>query len=283
MKLSGLSDAPPTRTPSMSACEIMPFVLSALTLPPYRMMSSPAVFVAEVFLRESAYESADLFGVGVARGLAGAYSPYRLVGDYHFMSERLSVYTFEPLDELPLDNVEGFAALALLERFTDAENGDEAAVYRGVYLFIKLFVGFAEYVASLAVAYEDVRRAYLGNHRAGGLAGEGSALFPVHIFRADYYGQFFCRVYRRQQRNCGNEEGYLFGSCGYGFLYLFRVLQFGAEFAKEFTCRRRAVVHLPVSGDEFSAHFIFLQLSSYRRVRKSRRNGHFPTPLGALL
>ena len=165
----------------------------------------------------------------------------------------------------------------------NAENGDEAAVYRGVYLFIKLFVGLAEYVASLAVAYEDVRRAYLGNHRAGGLAGEGSALFPVHIFSADYYGQFFCCVYRRQQRNCGNEEGYLFGPCGYGFLYLFRVLQFGAEFAKEFTCRRRAVVHLPVSGDEFSAHFIFLQLSSYRLVRKSRRNGHFPTPLGALL
>ena len=70
------------------------------------------------------------------------------------MCERLSVYTFEPLDELPLDNVEGFAALALLERFADAENGYEAAVYRGVYLFIKLFVGLAEYVASLAVAYE---------------------------------------------------------------------------------------------------------------------------------
>ena len=70
------------------------------------------------------------------------------------MSERLSVYSFEPLDELSLYNVEGFAALALFERFADAENGYEAAVYCGVYLFIKLFVGLAEYVASFAVAYE---------------------------------------------------------------------------------------------------------------------------------
>ena len=88
-------------------------------------------------------------------------------------------------------------AIALVERFADADDRHEAGGERRVRLLVDGVVGLAEQRAALGVADDHVARAGLAHHRRADLAGERALALPVHVLRGRRRSRCLARGFSR--------------------------------------------------------------------------------------
>ena len=102
--------------------------------------------------------------------------------------------------DLPIEHRQRLVAVALLERFADADDRRQRRAVSAacIFLFTRR-VGLAEQRAALGVADDHVARAGLAHHRRADLAGERALALPVHVLRADGDVAVARRVRRRVQ------------------------------------------------------------------------------------
>jgi len=74
---------------------------------------------------------------------------------------------------------------SLGENFADADDGDEAVLEGGFEFLVDELVGFAEVLAALGVAEDDMRGADGFEHQRRGFAGVGALVGEVHVLRTD--------------------------------------------------------------------------------------------------
>ena len=114
----------------------------------------------------------------------GADRPDRLVGDHCFL-QFLWIQTGETAAQLDRQYFFHIAFVALLERFSDANNRTQFRFVRGAHLAIDHFIRLTEQRAAFAVAEHDVMHKQIAQKRSADLAGKRAALLPIHILRAD--------------------------------------------------------------------------------------------------
>src|SRR5688572_1029641 len=177
-------------------------------------------------------------------GSAGADRPHRLVGDYQ-QCELLARQPIEPCLDLTIEYAERLAALALIERLADADDGREARRECGDRFSIDHRVGLAEQCAALGVSDDHILGAGLADHRRADLSGECALALPVGVLRRNHdvavAGRLRSGVQRGERRR---EHDLDVGDVLHQAAELFDVLHGLVD----------RLVHLPVSRDEWSAH-----------------------------
>ena len=117
-------------------------------------------------------------------GFAGADGPDGLVGDDDGRGS-FSGDAREGAGDLRLEHLFGFARFALGENFTDADDGNDAVLERGVQFLVDDLVGLGEVLAALGVADERVRPTDGDELTDGGFAGIGAFFSKVDVLAAD--------------------------------------------------------------------------------------------------
>src|SRR5712664_2887755 len=115
---------------------------------------------------------------------AGADGPNRLVRNQN-TGELLRGQRAGAAAELPAENLFRKAGIAVLLRFSEANNGCEATIQRNQGLLGNIVVPLAKKLASLGVADDDVAAAGFGKHGGGNFAGEGALLAPRNVLTGD--------------------------------------------------------------------------------------------------
>src|SRR5207302_36021 len=150
--------------------------------------------------------------------------------------------------------------VALLERFSDANNRTQCCFMRGAHFAIHHLVGLAKQSAAFAVAEHDILHKYISQESSADLAGKSAAFFPIHVLRAYFYVVRSTKRFHHF-RNCGERR----------HDHYFHIDDFAAvpqeRFYEPLGLGLRHV-HLPVGGDDFLSHLI--QLSFRAKARTSR-------------
>src|SRR3989440_4041922 len=87
--------------------------------------------------------------------------------------------------ELAAEHLFGKASLAVLLRFSQANNGREAASQRHQGLLGDIVIRLTKKLAALGVADDDVAATGFGKHEGGNFAGEGAFLAPGDVLTSD--------------------------------------------------------------------------------------------------
>src|SRR5438067_5564978 len=124
-----------------------------------------------------------LSGCGVA---ARADGPYRLVRNHRFL-QLFRTQTSETASQLSRQYFFYISFVALLERFSDANDRTQFRFVRRAHLAIHHLVSFPKQNATFAVPEHDIPHKQIAQERSTDLAGKGAVLFPVHVLRADLY------------------------------------------------------------------------------------------------
>src|SRR5205814_1176148 len=87
--------------------------------------------------------------------------------------------------ELPAENLFGKASVTVFLRFSEADDGSEAARQRHQGLLGDIVIRLTKKLAALGVADDDVAAAGFGKHGSGNFACEGAFLAPGHVLTGD--------------------------------------------------------------------------------------------------
>ena len=139
-------------------------MLSGFTLPPYKQEALICRRRAEPLPQPRADVRVRLAGLRRRGRAPGADGPHRLVR-HHERGHLIAAQPVEAALDLPIEHIHRLVALALLERFADADDGRQRRGDRGGHLSIDRDVGLAEERAALGVADDDVLGAGLLDHR----------------------------------------------------------------------------------------------------------------------
>ena len=126
---------------------------------------------------------ADLGGLLGGGGLAGADGPDGLIGD-DALAQLLGGDAGQGGLHLQGDELHGDAQLPLLQALAHADDGMQTRLQSGQNLLVDGEIRFAEILAALGVADDDVFDAQVLEHIGGNLAGVGAGLFIEHVLRA---------------------------------------------------------------------------------------------------
>ena len=118
------------------------------------------------------------------RGAARADGPDRFVCHQN-TGELLRGQRARAAAELPAENLFGKASVTVFLRFSEADDGSEAARQRHQGLLGNIVIRFTKKLAALGVADDDVAAAGLGKHGGRNLAGECSFLAPGDVLASD--------------------------------------------------------------------------------------------------
>ena len=140
----------------------------------FGLADDPAQLVAD--------EGVHLGDICRRRGQPGADRPDRLVGDDEIgRARRLG----NRAAQLPADDGERLARLALALRLADADDGGKPGAMGGRGLGADLGVLLAVVLAALGMADDREGRPGIGEHLGGDVAGEGAGFLGVAILPAD--------------------------------------------------------------------------------------------------
>src|SRR5688572_5258361 len=176
---------------------------------------------------------------------AGADRPHGLVGEHH-PRQLLAGNAVETFLDLPIEHRRRLVAIALVERFADADDRHQTRGEGGMHLLVDDAIGLAEQPASLGVSDDDESGAGFTQHGGADFTGERAFALPVQVLTADADGAAFRRFRRgrnRRERRC---DHYVRISAA--------PRQQGAQFGD---VRRRfggGLEHLEIAGDERRAH-----------------------------
>ena len=114
----------------------------------------------------------------------GTDRPHWLVRDHRFL-QLLWTQTGETAAQLDRQNLFHVALVALLERFSDANNRTQCRRMRCAHFTIDDFVGLTKQRTAFAVPEHDVVHKQVAQKRSTDLAGKRPVVFPIHVLRAD--------------------------------------------------------------------------------------------------
>ena len=176
---------------------------------------------------------------------AGPDGPDRFVGDRD-RSKRFRLDSCKSGAELPLDDGVGLTRIALLQRFSHAEDRLKPMPDCCLNFLVDRSVLVSEILSSLRMADEDKLTAKVLQHRAGHFAGEGSFLFPVEILCTEQ------KKRRRPERFTYRMEGREWrGEADLNAGEVYHLLRKLANEQPGFRC---GFVHFPIADDEASSH-----------------------------
>src|SRR5262249_36879604 len=147
--------------------------------------------------------------------------------------------------ELALEDFVLEAIVAIFLSFAKANDGSEAGYQRRKGLLRDIVVGFAEELAALGVADDDVAAARFDEHWGGDFAGEGAFFAPRDVLAADGDVAALCDF--RGGGDCGERRS----DHDVAMSAIFDERQ---KCGEEGTRLGEGFVHLPVAGDDGTAH-----------------------------
>src|SRR5215470_2559052 len=153
------------------------------------------------FLRRALAKKPVNIGGNFGRGSAARPNgPYWLVS-YQNTGELLRGQRANAAKELRLANLMSLTGFMLGQGFADTNDGNECGSERCFGFLSHGLVGFAEKLAALGMADDDVAAASVDKHIGRDFAGEGAFLFPVDVLRRDGHVGVF-RGFNRSGNCC---------------------------------------------------------------------------------
>ena len=189
----------------------------------------------------------DLLSLIGRGGLAGADRPHRLVRNHELVA--ISGGDILEADvHLALDDFVELSGFALLERLADAHDCGEACSNDGAGALVDGLVRHAEVLATLGVADNDILGTSIDEHSRGDLARVGAARLPVGVLGTSLNLRTLAGL-----DSCGDvDRGRAAHDIDIGV-----VLRRLCDLFDESSRLGRLNVHLPVTGNDFLAHFCF--------------------------
>ena len=195
-------------------------------------------------------------------GLASADGPDGFIGDGDAGAQ---VDAREATADLAIEHIRHLACLALGQRLADGHDGVEGGSEDGSGLAIHPLVGVGEESTALAVADDDIAAVGLERGHTD-LAGEGAGLFPVDILSADGNLASANGLAHGGEVREGGADGDIAGRARGCF----------GDAPRESGGLLLRGVHLPVAGNEGSAHRDLLRLRTSAGVRRGPWRGAWP-------